>query len=227
MRNGWFTFPKAESTVHFRPVSSYTAPSLSSSASSPRVNHQSQSSWRAATSTSTRTASFNGELAYEHLGTSTVFFTGAPKIKCTFFCVSVRQKNTFHIWPSQITNHKLCVCDTQTQMRYGNAPLCDSAQSVTYDGESLHIIIQTSTFGSRRFKSNAPRSLPNGWHVVSDSALIIFMYHPIHLKQIADVYFPSHHLSWVASFYFYTIRISSTTYATKSHIRISTKFQLE
>jgi len=28
---------------------------------------------------------------------ATMGFTGAPKIKCTFFCISVRQKNAFHI----------------------------------------------------------------------------------------------------------------------------------
>jgi hypothetical protein len=46
----------------------------------------------------------------------------AKNFKCTFFCASVRQKMRSHIWPSQITNHKICVCDSQTQMRYGNAP---------------------------------------------------------------------------------------------------------
>jgi hypothetical protein len=70
-------------------------------------------------------ASFNGELAYEHLGTSALFFTGAPRNKCTFFYVSCAKKRGSHIWPSQITNHKICVCDTQTQMRYGNAPVLD------------------------------------------------------------------------------------------------------
>jgi hypothetical protein len=55
---------------------------------------------------------------------------GAPKI-CNFFkCTrqhknlwQVDSKNAFHIWA--VTNHKsqICDCDTQTQMRYGNASI--------------------------------------------------------------------------------------------------------
>jgi len=59
---------------------------------------------------------------------STVFFTdqlklvkyafGAPKI-----CVGPTPKKVFHIWA--VTNHKsqICDCNTQTQMRCGNAPI--------------------------------------------------------------------------------------------------------
>ena len=44
---------------------------------------------------------------------------GAPKI----ICVEPTQKKRSHI--RAVTNHKsqICVCDTQTQMRYGNAPV--------------------------------------------------------------------------------------------------------
>ncbi len=43
-------------------------------------------------------------------------------------------KKAFHIWA--VTNHKsqICDCDTQTQMRYGNAPLF----SFFGDGERKH-----------------------------------------------------------------------------------------
>ena len=59
------------------------------------------------------------------------------------------------------------------------------------------------------------RSLfPNWCHVVPCSSIgaMLFLtplYHPIHLNQIAAVWFPSYHLSWVASSDFYTIRIRS------------------
>ena len=44
---------------------------------------------------------------------------GAPKI----ICVEPTQKKRSHIWA--IANHKsqICDCDSQMQMRYGNAPL--------------------------------------------------------------------------------------------------------
>ena len=44
---------------------------------------------------------------------------GAPKI----ICVEPTQKKRSHI--RAVTNHKsqICDCDTQTQIRYGNAPL--------------------------------------------------------------------------------------------------------
>jgi hypothetical protein len=45
---------------------------------------------------------------------------GAPKI-----CFEPTQKMRSHI--RAVTNHKsqICDCDSQTQMRYGNAPLCE------------------------------------------------------------------------------------------------------
>jgi hypothetical protein len=44
---------------------------------------------------------------------------GAPK----FICVEPTQKKRSHI--RAVTNHKsqICDCDSQTQMRYGNAPV--------------------------------------------------------------------------------------------------------
>ena len=77
------------------------------------------SSWRAATSMSTRKVSLKVAQAYEHLWASicdSVFCE--PKI-----CVKLSQKNVSYIWA--ITNHKsqICDCNTQTQMRYRNAEL--------------------------------------------------------------------------------------------------------
>ena len=48
---------------------------------------------------------------------------GAPKI----ICVEPTQKKRSHI--RAVTNHKsqICDCDSQTQMRYGNAPLSVTA----------------------------------------------------------------------------------------------------
>ena len=53
-----------------------------------------------ATETATTTAGGGGDTTTRVRTTddlATMGFTGAPKIKCTFLCVSVRQKNTFHI----------------------------------------------------------------------------------------------------------------------------------
>jgi len=91
------------------------------------------------------------------------------------------------------------------------------------------IIFQTSTSGSRRFKSDAPCS-PIGALLFPTLLSSFFIFHPICLKQI-----PSYDLSWVASSYFDPI-INTTflpihmyelvqLHTTKSHVWIFIKFQ--
>ena len=59
--------------------------------------------------------------------------------------------------------------------------LCDSAQSATCNGVSLQINVQTSTSGSKKFKSYAPCS------PIGAMLFLTPLYHPIHLNQIAAV----------------------------------------
>jgi hypothetical protein len=60
-----------------------------------------------------------GEEEGEEEGEGICSVFGAPKI----ICVEPTQKKRSHI--RAVTNHKsqICDCDSQTQMRYGNAPL--------------------------------------------------------------------------------------------------------
>ena len=90
--------------------------------------------------------------------------------------------------------------------------LCDSVQSVTSDWASLHIFVETSTSGSRRFKPYAPCSLlvsscfwfrsHNFSFIIqfTSNRLLLHIFHHINLPQL----FP---------------QITSTAYATIWPIR--------
>ena len=79
--------------------------------------------------------------------------------------------------------------------------VCSVAQSVTCDGASLGIIFKLPLLEAEDSSQTllVPRSVlcclftPLSW---------FFIFHPIHLKQISAVQFPSYRLSWVGSSYF-------------------------
>ena len=77
---------------------------------------QLQSSWRAVTSTSTRTMSFNVARVYEHLWTSIIKYK--IRLRCAKKLCPANTKKAFHIWA--VTNgafpYLICVCVLQTQI---------------------------------------------------------------------------------------------------------------
>ena len=126
--------------------------------------------------------------------------------------------------------------------------VCSVAQSVTCNGASLRINIKLPLLEAE----DSSQSLLVPWSILCCLFTLLssfFIFHPIHLKSIAAVQFPSYHLSWVGSSYFdpilnliillciyefvlchghcfRPIRIYKLVklHTNKSHIRIDTRF---